>query len=45
MPAAAPFMTGVVQLADAPNGHTHLTWSARHANADTKAKSLTTSWG
>jgi uncharacterized protein YbaA (DUF1428 family)/uncharacterized protein YndB with AHSA1/START domain len=44
MPAAEPFMTGVVQLADAPNGHTRMTWSARHANTDTKAKHLAMGW-
>jgi len=44
MPTAEPFMTGVVQLADAPNGHTRMTWSARHANADTQAKHLAMGW-
>jgi uncharacterized protein YbaA (DUF1428 family)/uncharacterized protein YndB with AHSA1/START domain len=44
MPAAEPFMTGVVQLADAPNGHTRMTWSARHANADTQARHLEMGW-
>lgn len=44
MPAAEPFMTGVVQLADAPNGHTYMTWSARHATAETKAKHVEMGW-
>ena len=44
VPTAQPFMTGVVELADAPNGHTHMTWSARHATADTKAKHLEMGW-
>ena len=44
VPTAQPFMTGVVQLADAPNGHTHMTWSARHATAEAKAKHLEMGW-
>ena len=44
VPTAQPFMTGVVQLADAPNGHTRMTWSARHATAETKAKHLEMGW-
>ena len=44
VPTAHPFMTGVVQLADAANGHTHMTWSARHATAEAKAKHLEMGW-
>jgi uncharacterized protein YbaA (DUF1428 family)/uncharacterized protein YndB with AHSA1/START domain len=44
VPTAQPFMTGVVELADAPNGHTHMTWSARHATAEAKAKHLEMGW-
>ena len=44
VPTAQPFMTGVVQLADAANGHTHMTWSARHATAEAKAKHLEMGW-
>ena len=44
MPAPEPFMTGVVQLADAPNGHTYMTWSARHATAESKAKHVEMGW-
>ena len=44
VPTAQPFMTGVVELADAPNGHTHMTWSARHATAEAKAKHFEMGW-
>ena len=44
VPTAQSFMTGVVELADAPNGHTHMTWSARHATAEAKAKHLEMGW-
>lgn len=44
VPTPQPFMTGVVQLADAPTSHTHMTWSARHATAEAKAKHLEMGW-
>ena len=44
VPTAQPFMTGVVQFADAHNGHTQMTWSARHATAEAKAKHLEMGW-
>lgn len=44
VPTAQPFMTGVVLLAEAPNGHTRMTWSARHATAESKARHLEMGW-
>lgn len=44
VPAPEPFVTSVVELADAANGHTHLTWSARHASAEATAKHLEMGW-
>jgi uncharacterized protein YndB with AHSA1/START domain len=34
----APFMTGFVHLADAPDGGTAIHWGARHWTAEDKAK-------
>lgn len=44
VPAAEPFMTGVVVLDDAPNGSTRMRWSARHANAQASAKHREMGW-
>jgi uncharacterized glyoxalase superfamily protein PhnB/uncharacterized protein YndB with AHSA1/START domain len=44
VPAAQPFMTGVVELADASDGGTHFTWSARHANAQASAQHREMGW-
>lgn len=44
MPAPQPFMTGVVELADAPGGGTRFTWSARHANAQTLEQHRAMGW-
>jgi uncharacterized protein YndB with AHSA1/START domain/uncharacterized glyoxalase superfamily protein PhnB len=44
VPAPEPFMTGVVELADAPEGQTKFTWSARHASAEAKAKHREMGW-
>jgi uncharacterized protein YndB with AHSA1/START domain/uncharacterized glyoxalase superfamily protein PhnB len=44
VPAAQPFMTGVVELADASGGGTHFTWSARHANAQATAQHREMGW-
>jgi uncharacterized glyoxalase superfamily protein PhnB/uncharacterized protein YndB with AHSA1/START domain len=44
VPAAESFMTGVVVLQDAPGGHTHFKWSARHANAKSMAQHLEMGW-
>ena len=44
VPAAEPFMTGVVELRDAPRGKTQFTWSALHANAEAAAKHLHMGW-
>jgi|APFre7841882724_1041349.scaffolds.fasta_scaffold02006_5 uncharacterized protein YndB with AHSA1/START domain/uncharacterized glyoxalase superfamily protein PhnB len=43
-PAAEPFMTGVVELQDAPEGKTRFTWSALHANAEATAKHREMGW-
>lgn len=32
IPSARPFMTGFVELSDAPDGATHMVWGARHAS-------------
>jgi uncharacterized protein YndB with AHSA1/START domain len=44
MPAPQSFMTGVVELADAPGGGTQFTWTARHANAQTMEQHLAMGW-
>ncbi len=44
VPAAEPFMTGVVVLDDAPDGGTRLSWSARHANAQATARHREMGW-
>jgi uncharacterized protein YndB with AHSA1/START domain len=44
VPAAQPFMTGVVELADALGSGTHFTWSARHANAQATAQHREMGW-
>ena len=44
VPSPEPFMTGVVELEDAPGGHTKPTSAARHANAEATAKHREMGW-
>lgn len=39
-PRAESFMTGAVELSDAPNGTTRMVWSARHGTAEQKTTHL-----
>ena len=38
VPKGTPFMTGFVELSDAPGGGTEMHWGARHWSAEDKAK-------
>ena len=40
VPCETSFMTGFVELTDAPAGGTHMVWGARHANAEDARKHL-----
>ncbi len=40
VPASSHFMTGYLELADAPGGKTHMIWGARHASAEDTEKHL-----
>ncbi|MCW5965511.1 MAG: SRPBCC domain-containing protein [Bryobacterales bacterium] len=44
VPAAEPFITAVVTLDDTEDGHTRMTWSARHSNAEATAKHREMGW-
>jgi uncharacterized protein YbaA (DUF1428 family)/uncharacterized protein YndB with AHSA1/START domain len=44
VPSAQAFMTGIVELADTADGHTRMTWSARHATAEARARHLDMGW-
>lgn len=40
VPIEAPFMTGIVELADTPDGGTAMYWAARHWSAENKEKHM-----
>ncbi len=44
VPAPEPFITAVVTLDDTQDGHTRMTWSARHASAEATAKHREMGW-
>jgi uncharacterized protein YndB with AHSA1/START domain/uncharacterized glyoxalase superfamily protein PhnB len=44
VPTPEPFMTGVVELSDTPDGGTRLVWSARHAGAEARERHRAMGW-
>jgi|GEM_PF-189370 len=44
VPAAEPFMTGIVELSDTSDGATSLTWSARHASVEATERHRSMGW-
>lgn len=44
MPAAEPFMTGVVEFEDAGQDSTRMRWAARHGTAEARERHLAMGW-
>jgi uncharacterized protein YndB with AHSA1/START domain/uncharacterized glyoxalase superfamily protein PhnB len=44
VPTPEPFMTGVVELSDMPDGGTRLVWSARHPGAEARERHRSMGW-